>query len=348
MWGGNHGDFLHGGSGNDTIQGDGGHDKIWGDGNNDRLYGNSGNDTIEGGSGNDTIDGGSGNDLIEGGTGNDVLEGGSGNDTIDGDSGTDTAVFDTNSDAYVDLWGGNASSALGTDSLISIERVTTKGGDDTVVGDANDNLFKLGSGHDLAYGFAGDDTMYGESGNDDLLGYEGEDVLAGSAGEDTLHGHQDDDTLYGGSNNDRLVGGEGDDDVYTGSGEDVVRWNGGDLGIDTIHDFDLAEDRLSFEAGFFAEDVGSNGVGLEDVLMVWNDGPDAWLAANTAAAGWDFIAHMKNVDAYQLGQMVENGNIISVSLTLPPLDVPIGFETIDFSGGATQRGDEVVHDYMFA
>ena len=158
----------------------------------------------------------------------------------------------------------------------------------------------------------------------------------------------DDDALHGGSNNDRLIGGEGDDDIYTGSGEDVVRWNGGDLGIDTIHDFDLAEDRISFEAGFFAEDVGSNGVGLEDVLMVWNDGPHAWLAANTAAAGWEFIAKMENVDALQLNQMVENGNIISVSLNLPDPDFPLEFDFGNFGDDGIQRGDDVVQDYMFA
>lgn len=44
--------------------------------------------------------------------------------------------------------------------------------------------------------------------------------------------------------------------------------------------------------------------------MVFDSGSHALLVANTAEWGWVEIALLENVDAYQLGQMIQNGTLI--------------------------------------
>ena len=66
------------------------------------------------------------------------------------------------------------------------------------------------------------------------------------------------------------------------------------------------------------------GVHLEDVLLVFNDGDDAWLAANTADAGWTFIAKLLDVDANAVDQMIENESILG------PANVNLGGGPGDF------------------
>jgi len=346
LWGDSGNDHLDGGDGNDTADGGKGNDDLFGGKGNDTLKGGDGADYIEGGSGNDNLQGGSANDELYGGSGNDRLEGGSGDDTIDGGSGTDTVVYTGAGAVTVSLWDGTASGAWGNDTLTSIENVETGSGNDVVLANNGGNEVRSGGGNDYVYTFDGDDIVYAGSGNDSVYGYDGEDKLYGDTGNDKLYGDGDDDDLYGQDGNDKLYGGDGDDLIFGqngnddliggdgddtlsggnssdrlrggdgldtligGSGPDIIAWGQGDSGLDTIAGFSLGYDKLAFGYGFFE----TNAVGpidLEDVLMVFDDGPDAWLAANTAHEGWQFIGRFENVNAIQMTQMIADESILA-------------------------------------
>lgn len=346
LWGDSGNDYLDGGDGNDTVDGGTGNDDLYGGKGNDTLLGGDGADYVEGGAGNDNLQGGGHNDELYGGSGNDRLEGGSGDDVIDGGSNTDTVVYTGSGAVTVSLLGGTASGAWGNDELNSIENVETGSGNDIVLASNVSNLIKTNGGNDVVYTLDGDDIVYAGSGNDSVFGYDGEDKLYGDTGNDSLYGDGDDDDLYGQDGNDKLYGGDGNDLLFGqdnnddliggdgddtlsggnssdrlrggdgldtligGSGPDIIAWGQGDSGLDTVHGFSLGYDKLSFGNGFFE----SNAVGpldLEDVLLVFDDGPDAWLAANTAHEGWTFIARFENVDAFQMNQMVANGSILA-------------------------------------
>lgn len=349
VWGDSGNDHLDGGDGNDTADGGTGNDDLYGGKGNDTLKGGDGADYMEGGSGNDNLQGGNHDDEIYGGSGNDRIEGGSGNDTIDGGSGTDTVVYTGSGAVTVSLLGKTAAGAWGNDTLNSIENVETGNGNDVVLANNGRNEVRSGGGNDVVYALDGDDIVYAGSGNDFVYGYDGEDKLYGDTGNDTLYGDGDDDDLYGQDGNDKLYGGDGNDLLFGqngnddliggdgddtlsggnssdrlrggdgldtligGAGPDIIAWGKGDSGLDTISGFTLGYDKLSFEYGFFK----TNAVGpidLEDVLMVFDDGPDAWLGANTAHEGWTFIAHFENVDAFQLNQMIANESILAPSV----------------------------------
>jgi Ca2+-binding RTX toxin-like protein len=67
------------------------------------------------------------------------------------------------------------------------------------------------------------------------------DHLSGSHGDDTLVGSIGIDTIEGGIGDDVLVGGYGNDYLIGGDGADTFIWQDGDVGIDHIKDFSIAE-----------------------------------------------------------------------------------------------------------
>jgi len=62
-----------------------------------------------------------------------------------------------------------------------------------------------------AWGNEGNDTLVGDSQDNGLRGYLGDDVLDGAGGADSLEGEEGSDTLTGGAGDDRLHGGDGTD-----------------------------------------------------------------------------------------------------------------------------------------
>ncbi|WP_291298763.1 calcium-binding protein [Elioraea sp.] len=326
LWGNGGDDLMFGRGGNDYLFGGDGNDQIWGGTGNDYVFGDAGNDILWGNDGNDTVDGGSGDDAMYGGAGNDTLHASAGNDTLDGGSGTDTAVFATNGNVQVNLGLGISAGALGNDILISIENVTTGAGGDTVFGNNVANRIETGAGNDHVDGGAGNDYIDGGSGNDTLLGGSGNDTVKGGSGNDTIdggsgadyiEGNDGNDTIHGGSGNDVVHagagddivrGGVGDDVLYLGTGTDRVVWNDGDLGMDTVYGFSLGSDTLSFGSGFLA--AGS----ADDNLLAWNDGANSYLAANTADAGWQFIARFMGVGGAALGDAIDDGSLFATQL----------------------------------
>jgi Ca2+-binding RTX toxin-like protein len=134
--------------------------------------------------------------------------------------------------------------------------------DNTVSGNAGNDLIyamkgndtvKAGAGDDVVYGDGGDDTIDGEAGNDTLVGGAGDDKLNGGTGDDMLDGGVGNDTINGGDGNDLISGGEGSDnlqgaagvdEIHGGDGDDKINGGGsadilfGDAGKDTIYGSD--------------------------------------------------------------------------------------------------------------
>ncbi len=342
MNGGAGSDTLHGGDGMDDILGGSDHDTIDGGNHDDDADGGSGNDTIYGGGGDDYLRGGTGNDVIHDGDGNDELfgdnnndklylsdgdndaYGGSGNDKfyvdgfadnyLDGGSGTDMLYYDQAGGVTVNLDAGFGLRSDGTDTLVSVEGVTTGNSWDVIFGSSANNSLLSGGGNDVVAGFAGDDHLSLGSGNDAGAGGEGEDRVYGDQGDDTLWGGEDDDLIRGGNDDDVIIGGEGDDDLRGDSGVDTFMWNEGEDGYDTVRDFNVNVDKLAFGEDFFFS--GFDGTfDFEDVLQVWNIGNDAALVAHTSSDEWQAVAYFENVDALVLDQRIANGSIFDYELT---------------------------------
>lgn len=126
----------------------------------ENLVGNGGNDVLEGDDGDNVIDGSGGNDLLIGGGGNDRLVAGGGTSTLIGGDGVDTADLNR-------LWGGSVVASLRTGTVTSwslsaqmdgIENIIGSDGNDTLEGDANDNVLTGWIENDLLIGGDGVDT----------------------------------------------------------------------------------------------------------------------------------------------------------------------------------------------
>lgn len=119
--------------------------------------------------------GGAGDDTLTGGHGNDTINGGAGNDTVDYSN--DTAGVSVNLNTGV-----ATGSAIGTDSLVSIENVAGGSGNDTLTGDGNANYMLAGAGNDTLSGGNGDDGFVFLSGT-----FTAADHVDGGAGVDVVY-----------------------------------------------------------------------------------------------------------------------------------------------------------------
>ena len=108
----------------------------------------------------------------------------------------------------------------------------------------------------------------GDHQNNTLVGLGGADVINGGANFDLLYGGAGADTLTGGSGDDYIVGGAGADVFAFNSLDDILHVNVNstvddifgfdEAPLDTIEDFDSAEDSLALLASVF----GGGGGGL--------------------------------------------------------------------------------------
>ena len=194
----------------------------------DAMSGTSGNNIIFGNGGDDVIAAGIGSLLAYGGDGNDtfVATVGDGVATFDGQAGVNTVdMSQLSAAATVNLVTGKATSAqTAAATLVSIQNVVSGLGNDTITGDANNNVFFAAAGGD------GNDSYTGGGGSDtyDLsLTAAGTTVNLGAGtatGADTGT-----DTLVGITN---VVGSAGNDRFVAAVGDGNNSYNGG-LGTDT-------------------------------------------------------------------------------------------------------------------
>ncbi|MEE8352617.1 MAG: hypothetical protein V3R37_10565 [Rhodospirillales bacterium] len=98
------------------------------------------------------IEGGTGDDHLIGGVGNDILAGDEVGDTLDGGDDIDMAsCFDALSSVMVDLTQGiGIGDVAQGDMLLNIENFTSSVFDDTLIGDADDNVLTGGEGTETA------------------------------------------------------------------------------------------------------------------------------------------------------------------------------------------------------
>lgn len=153
------------------------------------------------------------------------------------------------------------------------------GTDDTLIGDAGNNLLSGGGGNDTLYGLDGNDTLNGDAGGDFLYGWNGDDSLSGGDGNDVLYGDAGADTLHGDGGNDYLYGWTGNDLIYGDSGNDVVY---GDDGNDTIY----AGDGNDIVYGSTGNDSIDGGAGDDDLFG--DEGNDTVIGGdgNDRLYGW--------------------------------------------------------------
>lgn len=231
------------------------------------LIGSSGNDTLFGGRGDDRLLGGLGDDELTGGGGVDTLIGGAGNDVFiiqktpyDTQSNTTTvADFETGRDRIdlsgVDITGFDVLSQIVNHykkySVDSRPVVTLNLGNDIylIINVAPDSL----SARDFI--FAAPSGPFNKT-RVPSTSYNSTYIL-GSNSNDTLTGSSGNDLLFAGDGDDRISGGLGDNQAYGGAGRDVFVVTApppeliGTPDIRqslTIHDFDLAADRLDLSA----------------------------------------------------------------------------------------------------
>lgn len=179
-------DSLIAGFGKDSVSGNDGNDIIFGDnatfdylvdGNTDTLDRVITTDILRGDK--DTLTGDGGNDLIFGGTKADIISGGLNNDLIFGDHGKAEGIINL---AALPL---NQTTPPFSFTAIATQK-TDLGGNDTIHGDAGD---------DIILGQQGSDRLFGDDGDDDIIGghnlaggYDGNDEIDGGAGNDAIAG----------------------------------------------------------------------------------------------------------------------------------------------------------------
>jgi Ca2+-binding RTX toxin-like protein len=258
----------------DTLSGDGGGNRLTGGGGDDVLRGRGGADTLDGGAGSDwasysdsnaavnvslltgfragghaagdvfisieNLQGSAFNDTLNGDNGDSVLEGMAGADRLNGNGGFDFASYaSSNAAVNVSLQTGFANGGHATgDTFISIEGFIGSAFNDTLNGDAGDNILEGRAGADRLNGNGGVDfasyassnaavnvsllTGFASGGHatgDTFISIEG---FIGSAFNDTLNGDNGDNILEGGAGADRLNGNGGTDQVSYASSNAAV------------------------------------------------------------------------------------------------------------------------------
>ena len=306
-------DVINGGNGRDTINGLGGNDTLNGGANADTMIGGTGDDiyivdntsdvvTENPGQGMDAIQSsvtytlsanvenliltGSGNikgtgnaldNAVTGNSGNNVLAGLAGADALDGGLGTDTATYAASAasvNVSLATGHGGGGDAQG-DTLINIENLTGSAFNDTLEGNAGNNVLAGGVGIDLAsfeHAAAGVNVSLAVTaaqntlgaGTDTLSGFEN---LTGSAFNDTLTGNGLANRIDGGAGNDIINGGAGNDNLQGGAGTDTLK---GGIGNDMLTggmDADAFVFNTALNALTNVDDITDFEVGIDQIVL---------------------------------------------------------------------------------
>jgi Ca2+-binding RTX toxin-like protein len=335
-------------TGNDTIYGDDGTDIIFGDhgiitlrneilgfvagqappggtlrimhtGNVERIE----TTTVNFG-GNDTIDGGKGVDRVLGGLGVDTISGGDDDDVLIGDHG----IIDYNADQ----------------NLTTLDSVESKelaiGSDDTVYGNAGNDIVVGGFGADHLYGGnsaaggaitgADKDAIIGDNGKllPSLTGFasiQTTDSTAATGGNDTVEGNEGDDIILGGVGADAINGND-QNDVILGDNGKLMAVVYGASGLSSIS-------QISSEVS------GANSLGGPDTI---NGG-----AANDIIVGGAGSDTVNGNTGYDL-IIGDNGTVLTVNWLASGLTVASmsTTDTAPATGGADtiqgNEGDDII------
>ena len=217
---------IEGGAGADTLTGGAGNDTAsyadssagvtvslasgtgtGGDAQGDTL---SGFENLLGSAFNDVLTGDGGANILDGGAGDDSLIGGAGADTLIGGTGINTASYAGAGSAV------NASLTTGTgtlgeangDTFSGIQNLIGSNFNDTLTGDANDNILVGGLGNDTLSGLDGNDTLDVRLGRDTAYGDNGDDTFWVDSQGTILNGNLP--TLINGGGNTSWAAGGGD------------------------------------------------------------------------------------------------------------------------------------------
>jgi Ca2+-binding RTX toxin-like protein len=264
------------------------------------LIGSRFDDNLTGSSNNDTIDGGVSFGV---GVGNDVMDGGAGIDTVSYASATSGV------NVSLSLAGIQNTVGAGFDTLMNFENLTGSNFNDTLSGNAGNNVLDGGAGIDtVSYANAGAGVtvtlgsvfaqVTGGAGIDTLFSFEN---LTGSSFNDTLSGNAGTNVLDGGAGIDTVTYANAGSGVTVSLGTALAQNTGG-AGLDTLISFENLtgssfNDTLSGNAG---SNVLNGGAGIDTVSYA-NAGAGVTVslsltgAQNTVGAGFDTLSNFENL-----------------------------------------------------
>ena len=232
-------------------------ENLTGSNHDDTLIGAAGNNVLAGLNGDDILQGGSGDDVLRGGQGADVLNGGPGMDTADYSQDT-SGILHTEGDTLSDIEiivGSDYRDHLFGPDIQAHESYASTGTFTFYPGLSSDDItIQGGPGNDEIFSNTGNDTLYGGPGDDDIISMGGNNTLYGGPGDDRLRANEAGNNIFHpGAGDNRIHLGEGPDTVVMALKPDVV-WGG----IDTIDDFNPAEDKIDLTAFSLDDDYELN------------------------------------------------------------------------------------------
>ncbi|NGN45327.1 calcium-binding protein, partial [Mesorhizobium sp. CGMCC 1.15528] len=251
----------------------------------ENLTGSAFDDTLTGtDAGANTLNGGVGNDLLDGLGGNDTLIGGLGDDIFFVDAAGDQAIelVGEGTDTVRSSVSWTLSDNIERLELQGVGNINAVGNilDNTIVGNAGNNTIDGGLGNDTLIGGTGDDIYVVSSSGDRIIEVagEGRDTIRSSVDwtiganierlelqgtgnltgngntlANTVGGNSGNNILRGGAGNDTLAGYLGNDRLVGGEGKDTFVFNTvlGSNNVDTITDYNVADDMIQLDKGIF-------------------------------------------------------------------------------------------------
>jgi Ca2+-binding RTX toxin-like protein len=172
----------------------------------------------------------------------------------------DVAIADFDGDGNLDYANSNGYSVQTVSVLLNQtdeDTVDTIESDETyTLQPGEQNLILIGNSNIDGIGNELDNEITGNRRRNRLEGLDGNDTLDGGDSRDTLIGGDGDDSLSGGDNRDILIGGNGDDNLTGGDSQDTFVFAtdepfNGDIGVDTLTDFDPDDDSIELSQTTF-------------------------------------------------------------------------------------------------